>query len=590
MLPTRLRVLIFQTLRFALLATCLVWLAGVPCPATPQTQEQTATPGNGKPTVSLRVTTRLVQINVIVNDRNGNPILGLVKDSFTLLDDRKVQRIEFLSIDANEPMKHPVAAFPPDTYTNLVTGSSTQSPAVTVILFDALNTERTDQILARRHVLKVLDQLPPYSRVALYWLGSGLYVLSDFTTDAALLRNALANYHGESSRQLANSQESDPRLHSPNPSVPAGLVGATSDREAFRSAFDQRIANAAIKNRAGLTLAALVAIAHHLRAVPGRKNLVWVSSSFPLTLGQERFDLNWDNDTGENFQQDTARAVRVLTDANIAVYPVDARGILGSGENAAGDYTDAPPPEFAGEGDEHLPSRVAPANLDTMKLLAERTGGRAFYGTNDLSGAILRALNDSRVTYTLGFYPTESKWDGAFHKIRVRVAVPGAEVRARSGYFALPEAALSAPGTDHQLIAQLASSQLLATGIGLSVRAEALTDSTLIAEAHLDLREINMQSRDGHWIGTLQSIFLQLDNTGHILHVDDRTFHPDFDDASYQQGLQRGITDTRRVRVLPNADQICIVVRDANSSRMGSVYLPVAKYISQTPETTPPRQ
>lgn len=582
--------LILQKHRFALSATCLMWLAAMPCHGTPQAQEPTPAPENNKPATSLRVTTRLVEVNVVVNDKNGKPIIGLGKDSFTLLDDKKTQRIEFLSIDANAPTKQPVSPLPPDTYTNRVPGSTAQSPNVTVILFDALNTERTDQILARRQVLKVLDQLPPESRVALYWLGSGLYILSDFTADAAILRQALANYRGESSRQLANSQDSDPRLHSPNPSVPAGLAGATSERDAFRSAFDQRIANAAVTNRAGLTLAALVAIAHHIRGVPGRKNLVWVSSSFPLTLGQERFDLNWSNDTGENFQQDTARATRVLTDANIAVYPVDARGILGSGENAAGVYTDAPPPEFAGEGDEHLPSRVAPANLDTMKLLAERTGGRAFYGTNDLSGAIIRALNDSRATYTLGFYPSESKWDGAFHKIKVRVAVPGAEVRARSGYFALPDAPLSASKADHQLVAQLASSQLLATGIGLYVRVEALTDSTLIAEAHVDLREINMQPRDGHWIGTLQSIFLQLDNTGRILQVDDRTFHSDFADASYQQGLQRGITDTRRVRVLPDAAQLCIVVRDANSSSMGSVYLPVGKYVSQPPEKMSPRQ
>jgi VWFA-related protein len=580
----KLSALILKKLRFTLLATCLAWPATMAYTANPQAQQPTPAPENNKPAISLRVTTRLVQVNVVVNDKNGKPIVGLGKDSFALLDDKKAQRIEFLSIDTNGPTKQPAAPLPPDTYTNRVAGSPVQSPNVTVILFDALNTERTDQILARRQVLKVLDHLPPQRRVALYWLGAGLYVLSDFTDDAAILRQALANYRGESSRQLANSQDSDPRLHSPNPSIPAGLVGSTSDREAFRAAFDQRIANAAVKDRAGITLASLVAIAHHIRAVPGRKNLVWVSSSFPLTLGQERFDVNWDNDTGENFQHDTARAARILTDANIAVYPVDARGILGSGENAAGDYTDAPPPEFAGEGNEHLPSRVAPANLDTMKLLAERTGGRAFYGTNDLSGAIIRALNDSRVTYTLGFYPSESKWDGAFHKIKVRVAVPGAEVRARSGYFALPdEAGLSAPKTDHQLIAQLASSQLLATGVGLYVRAEALTDSTLIAEAHLDLREINMQPRDGHWTGTLQSIFMQLDKTGRILLVDDRTFHPDFDDASYQQGLQRGITDTRRVRVLPNAAQLCIVVRDTNSSRMGSVYLPVAKYVSQAP-------
>jgi hypothetical protein len=76
-----------------------------------------------------------------------------------------------------------------------------------------------------------------------------------------------------------------------------------------------------------------------------------------------------------------------------------------------------------------------------MKTLAERTGGKAFYGSNDLSEAIRRAIDDFRVTYTLGFYPTGAKWDGAFHRIKVKVKIPGAEVRARAGYFALPNSA-----------------------------------------------------------------------------------------------------------------------------------------------------
>ena len=167
MLPAKLSALILKTLRFALLATCLVWPVAMPC-ATPHAQQPTPAPENNKPAISLRVTTRLVQVNVVVNDKNGKPIIGLGKDSFTLLDDKEVQRIEFLSIDTNAPTKQPATPLPPDTYTNQVAGSPVQSPNVTVILFDALNTERTDQILARRQVLKVLDHLPPQSRVALY--------------------------------------------------------------------------------------------------------------------------------------------------------------------------------------------------------------------------------------------------------------------------------------------------------------------------------------------------------------------------------------------------------------------------------------
>jgi hypothetical protein len=97
--------LILKTLRFALLAICLVCLAAMVSPATPQAQQPTPAPENNKPAISLRVTTRLVQVNVVVNDKNGRPILGLDKDSFTLLDDKKAQRIEFLSIDTNAPTK-----------------------------------------------------------------------------------------------------------------------------------------------------------------------------------------------------------------------------------------------------------------------------------------------------------------------------------------------------------------------------------------------------------------------------------------------------------------------------------------------------
>jgi hypothetical protein len=89
--------LILKTLRFALLATCLVCLAAMASPATPQAQQPAPAPENNKPAISLRVTTRLVQVNVVVNDKNGRPILGLDKGSFTLLDDKKAQRIEIIS-------------------------------------------------------------------------------------------------------------------------------------------------------------------------------------------------------------------------------------------------------------------------------------------------------------------------------------------------------------------------------------------------------------------------------------------------------------------------------------------------------------
>jgi VWFA-related protein len=259
----------------------------------------------------------------------------------------------------------------------------------------------------------VLQHIQPQEYVALYWLGDGLHVLHDFTTDASVLRQVLAGYDDKPNHGADDSDVADPSLNSPNPSTPAGTA---SERSAFRAVVDQRIANLITRDRVRTTAAALIAIANHLGTRKGRKNLVWVSSSFPVTLGYDKFNLEWTNDTGEDFAADVERAARALTDADIAVYPVDARGLLGSDINANEDNLDAHIGDPT-DGDTHLPTRGAPETFVTMRLLAERTGGKAFYGTNDISGAIRQAMNESRVTYTLGYYPAGVIWDGSFHEL-----------------------------------------------------------------------------------------------------------------------------------------------------------------------------
>jgi len=87
-LHAKLSVVDSQTPRFALLAACLVRLAAMASPATPQPQQPTPAPENNKPAISLRVTTRLVQVNVVVNDKNGRPILGVLQARLATRDHR----------------------------------------------------------------------------------------------------------------------------------------------------------------------------------------------------------------------------------------------------------------------------------------------------------------------------------------------------------------------------------------------------------------------------------------------------------------------------------------------------------------------
>jgi VWFA-related protein len=544
-------------------------------PAPPSTETLSSGP-------SIRVITHLVQVNVIVNDKHGNPITGLTKDDFVLLDNKRPQEIQLLSAETNLRGDQPQAPLPPDTFTNRLSEQAGVPASVTVILLDALNTEFADQALTRKQVLKFLEHLRPQDRVALYWLGNNLYVLNDFTTDVARLREALARSNGESNRDLAESDANYLTLNNPNPSIPAGLSGSqSSSREAFRSAFDQRVANESTKDRVRVTVAALIAIAHHIGALRGRKNLVWVSGSFPFDLGNEKFDLEWANDTGQSFFREIERAAQALTDAGIAVYPVDARGLMGNGVTAAGDYSGAPHPEFT-DGDEHLPTRVTPGNLETMKVLAERTGGKAFYGSNNLSEAIRRAMDDSRVTYTLGFYPAAATWDGSFHRIKVKVKTSGAEVRARTGYFALPDSAQTPPKFVQAIVSQTAISQLEATGIGLRIHVQPVSaagEQALNVVLHLDPHDIHLEQNNGLWSGTLQAVFLQLNSRGEIIQVLDESLELTLPQNVYEQALNDGLKNTKHLRILPGAIQLCVVLRNPSNGNIGSLSVPLAKYL-----------
>jgi VWFA-related protein len=544
-----------------------------------QSGQAPAQNSNDLPT--LHITARLVEVNVIVNDKHGNPIAGLSRKDFTLLDNGKPQEITAFSTETNLPSIPSRAPLEPGTFTNRPEELSNLPASVTVILLDALNTAASDQTLARKQLIRVLQEIQPQEYVAVYWLGNGLHIRHDFTTDSSALRRVVAAFDSKSSRDLDNSHLADPSLNTPNSSTPAGQ---DYERQAFRLAFDERVANQSTGNRVRATVAALIAIANHLGTRKGRKNLVWVSSSFPVSVGYDKFDLNWTNDTGERFDAEILKAARALTDADIAVYPVDARGLVGSSVSASDQDLD----EHIGDPsdtDAHLPSRASPETFDTVRILAERTGGKAFYGTNDLAGAIRCALNDARANYTLGYVPAGIKWDGSFHQIRVAVAAPAADVRARSGYFALPETPSSSSKNDHAIVAQLAASHLPATGIGLHVRVQTSKDArrqTLAVEVKLNLREIQMQNNKGRWTGAVQSVFLQLDNAGHTLQVEDRTFFPEFDALTYERVLRSGMSDTRQVRVVPKAAQLCIVVRDVANGNLGSIYLPLANIFADS--------
>jgi VWFA-related protein len=530
---------------------------------------------------ALRVTTRLVQVSVVVHDKHDEPITGLTKGDFVLLDDKKPQAIQIFSMQTNQVPVHSPASLPPDTYTNRFQERSDAPPSVTMVLLDGLNTRFEDQRFARQQVVKFLQQIQPQDRVALYTLGREVRVLHDFTSDAERLLAALDKFKGRTNAEVDASE----------PNQPVDLSDAPGDTAALEDLLNnvaQRDANFQIQDRVRITVDGLVAIADHVASLPGRKNLVWVSGSFPFSIGYDNMDLSSTNDMIK-FADDIERAARALNDANLAVYPVDARGLL-TVFSRGGNASRAKVPRPVGMNNTKNVSKPGargpmsspdPLLFDTMNVLADRTGGKAYYNTNDIYGAIRRAVDDSRVTYTLGYYPEDIAWDGSFHEIKVEVKQPGAQVRARKGYFAIREPSPSTQNVQ-AAIAQAAASPLDATEIG--IRAEVhpvnvLGAQGLNVEIGFDLHQIRMEEKNGRWTGALDAGLVVLDSQDQILKGTQYAMQLSLPLARYQDLLKEGVVYKREIPLLPNATQVRVVLRDASSGSIGSVSIPLLKYL-----------
>lgn len=548
----------------------------------------------------LSVTTRLVQVNVVAEDRKGQPVSDLTKDDFILLDNGHEQAISSFAVQINRPTPNaPPAAIPDEVAPNVFSNrqDTRGAPAsVTVILLDALNTHFADQVYARAQIVKFLEQIRPDDRIAIYALGSNLQVLHDFTGDARALLAALAHSGaGESPETAASEPAPEPTsitVVTPNPgSAPVSSPAAAA--RSFEVGFEQYIRETTQKSadfysmdRTLRTLDALETIARRVAAIPGRKNLVWVSASFPFSVGFGT--ANQQNVTrGErSFGYEMERAERVLNNANLAIYPVDARGLMGpfavnlnlSAERsvsapAPGGVTAEGTPAIEGAG-------ALTPTIDTMKELASSTGGRAFYGSNDIFGAIRSAVDDTRVTYTLGYYPRDVKWDGSFHEIKVRVSRPGVRLLCRRGYFALADDSLD-PGRGETALRDAALSPLDATALGLTVRIhrDAVAPDVVDLTVEIDLSRLNFQPINGRQADSLALLFAQLDPQGRMVNGLEQPVTLNLTPEEYQQLLKTGLSVTGRLRIAPGAERLRVVIRESSSGSEGSVAVPLDPYV-----------
>jgi VWFA-related protein len=222
--------------------------------------------------------------------------------------------------------------------------------------------------------------------------------------------------------------------------------------------FGQEQAINQMDERVRLTLEQLGALARNLAGYPGRKNLIWLSEAFPDYIVPERTDIGKATTIAtaqqsviHNYQTQIDHTADLLSNAQVAVYPVDAGTLVNrdayssmSNTDSNGNYLGRSArggtrPGLGSAQAEEI-SRASEASISahsTMNSVADQTGGKAFYNTNNLDKAIRESMDDGSTYYTLGYYPENKNWDGRFRKIVIKVNRPGIKLHYRQGFFAV---------------------------------------------------------------------------------------------------------------------------------------------------------
>ena len=406
--------------------------------ATPTGQQGNNTPA--MPGTVLKVTTRMVLVDVVVNDGSGRPVVDLESKDFEIKENGKPQTIRGFGLEKEAPTNTPIKArvLPAGIYTNIPDFHPEAGPP-TVLLIDALNTGVRDQPYMRQQLLKYLEKLEPRRNVAIYTLGTRLRLLQDFTNNPELLQTALKKFSYHSS-SLNQDNDSEPDL----------ALGSTSD-DATISQMQQSLQDFQAEEQAfrtdmrvQITMEAFNRLARNLAGYPGRKNLVWLSGSFPLTIMPDN-SLSSPFAVQRQYGDQLRDTAGMLTDAQVAIYPVDARGLVGSFMPDASQSGGVFGGRRGGQALANSMSRKSTAlqsSHDAMNELADQTGGHAYYNRNDIDRAIALSVAEGSTYYTLGYYPEDKNWDGKFRKIEVKVKRSGLKLHHRRGYFAIdPEKA-----------------------------------------------------------------------------------------------------------------------------------------------------
>jgi VWFA-related protein len=592
---------------------------------------------------TFKSSAHVVVVDVVVTDRKGHTVAGLQQKDFQVAEDGKQQSVGSFDEIKTQPTgaKMPdasgaapsasdiAAAAPPKLPLNIYTNNSPapESHSSTIILLDLLNTPLADQQQARQQLIDFLKKKPEASQMALCALSTRLRLIQGFTRDENLL---MAGVNGKKGGVKAPPFQSDSGLDM-SAKLARDLWEVNGDalsrdlmQRAQNAVDEQKAQDAGVRMRT--TVDAFEQLARYLSGIPGRKNLVWLSGSFPLNIFPNPDVTDYEPVT-RDFTAEIKWATNLLAEAHVAVYPVSVKGLetqtyYEAGNN--GDYTPRQLPGSQGAGNpglnlllntsvtQPMSSRIdqetrefrnaTASEQGTMLQVASDTGGKAFFNTNGLEAAIETAVDQGSHYYSFSYTPSNKNYDGRFRKIKVSFQQKGYQLTYRRGYYAMNPRALPKNDASHRIgVAAMQQGSPQSHQIVFSSRVVPLGKPRKVDSAQLQLAvkkksglsgPVEMQhygidyavdpsslmfvpDSAGLFHGTLNFMVTAFNDDGRLMASLASTAVSDLKPANYKDVMTGGFRLHQELDVPVDAVSIRLGVEDEMTNHIGTLEIPL---------------
>ena len=549
-------------MRYTTLTVSTLVLIAALAPAAQQPPAAPARPPADQPPVTFKVEVNYVEIDAVVTDQQGNLVRTLTKDDFQVFEQGKPQSISIASL-----VDIPVGKFDPPLYKtrpiepDVRNNKKDFDGRVFVLVLDDLNTgfsrSARVKVAARQFIERYLGA---NDVAAIVQTGGGKATAQEFTGSRDRLLRAVDNFMGQKERSATLEKIDDyQRMRQ------TGQTGLPRDSAEQIRVYKARNTFTVLKN-----------VADYMAGIRGRrKAVVFFSEGIDYDI-YDPINNTWGSDI-RAYGQD---AIAAATRANVSFYAIDPRGL--SALDDAIELSSIPDDPTLGLGTMSM-QRELQISQDSLRTLAEETGGFAAVNSNDFSNSFGRIIQDNSSYYVLGYYSSNTKRDGQFRSLTVRTKNPSYQVRARKGYVApkgKPPAGTPAPSAIAASIAMrdALDSPVPVTGLSLTAFAAPMAGApsakgkaSVLCVVEIEGGDLQFKQDGGIFANDIEVAIVAMDETGKVKNGAKDTAELKLKPETHAVVAKNGVRLTRRLELAPGRYQLRIGARESVGGRLGSV-------------------